>query len=175
METGLIHIYTGEGKGKTTAAVGLAVRALSHGLKVCYVNFNKGGGEYVNTEVDTLEKLGAKVIVATDQHPAFNADISVEANSKQSLNALSYINELVHSNNFDMLILDEILISVRDCFIEEEVLTSFMEQKPKGLELVLTGRDATDNVIMLSDYVSEIVKNKHPYDSGVFSREGIEY
>ncbi|NPA36983.1 MAG: cob(I)yrinic acid a,c-diamide adenosyltransferase [Chlorobi bacterium] len=175
METGLIHIYTGEGKGKTTAAVGLAIRALSHGLRVCYVNFNKGGGKYVNTEVDTLEILGAKVIVATDQHPAFNADISAETNSKQTLNALGFIKELVRSADFDMLILDEILISVRDNFIQDKVLVDFIKNKPDSLELVLTGRGATGEVIEMADYVSEIVKVKHPYDNGIFSREGIEY
>ncbi len=175
MEKGLIHIYTGDGKGKTTATVGLSLRAIGHGLKVCYANFNKAEGTYVNTEVDILKKLGAKIIIGTSQHPTFNSRVSSEEQSELTHNSLKNIDEVIHDDNFDMLLLDEILISVRDGFLKEDTLINFIRHKPQGLELVMTGRGATEKIIALADYVSEINAIKHPFNEGILGREGIEF
>ncbi len=149
-----MHIYTGEGKGKTTSAVGLALRALSRGLRVCYVNFNKGAGVYSNSEVESLKQNGAYVFVGTGQHPDFDIDNSIKSHTTEIQSALERIDRLVQTEEFDMLVLDEILISVRDGFLEEDVLADFIKRKPQGLELVITGRGATERLIELSDYVS---------------------
>lgn len=175
MQTGLIHIYTGEGKGKTTSAVGLSVRALSHGLRVCYSCFNKKPTKYGNTEVESLEKLGAEIIVFTGGHPSFNKTITKEEYKVQTQKGIETLDKLVHQEHFDMLIMDEILISVIDGFLEEYRLIEFVKNKPESLELVMTGRGATGQLIELADYVSEIKKIKHPMDKGITSREGIEF
>ena len=172
---GLVHIYTGTGKGKTTASVGLGVRALSHGLKVCYSFFNKKPDKYGYTEVDTLEKLGAKIIGQSLEHPAFNTSVTKEQMQITTKQSVDEIDEMIHAEHFDMLIMDEIIISVRDGFIDEDYLINFIKNRPENLELVLTGRGATKNLIEIADYVSEVNKIKHPMDNGVASREGVEY
>lgn len=175
MENGLIHIYTGNGKGKTTSAVGLAVRALGHGKKVCYSYFNKKPAKYGYTEIESLKKLGAKILGLSDEHPFFNKLITKEEHKIQTQKGVETLKELIMSNSFDMLIMDEILISIRDEFLDEEQLIEFIKNKPKNLELVMTGRGATNKIIEIADYVSNIEKIKHPMDNGVMSREGIEF
>lgn len=161
MGTGLIHIYTGDGKGKTTAAVGLAVRALGHGMKVLYMYFNKKPGLYGYNEIQNLRQLGARVI-DFDDFVSENHD-------------LAGLVRIVTDENPDLLILDEILISVQYGMIDEHCMLEFLAQKPSHLEVVLTGRGANDELIAVADYVSNIQKIKHPFDRKIYSREGIEY
>ena len=175
MEKGLVHIYTGNGKGKTTSAIGLAVRALSHGKKVCYSYFNKKPAKYGYTEIESLKKLGAEILGFTDGHPSFNKLITIEEHKIQTQKGVETLKEFILCKNFDILIMDEILISVRDGFLEEALLVEFIQNKPKNLELVMTGRGATNKIIETADYVSNIEKIKHPMDNGVMSREGIEF
>ncbi|MBA4409297.1 MAG: cob(I)yrinic acid a,c-diamide adenosyltransferase [Bacteroidota bacterium] len=175
MKTGLIHIYTGEGKGKTTASVGLAIRALGHGMKVCYVHFNKQPELYGNNEIQSLKKLGATILGYTHGHWSFNGSVTRESSRTEVKNGLADLSEYIGKEKPDLIILDEILISVRDGVLEENELISFIDQKPKHLELVMTGRGATDGLIERADYVSNIVKVKHPFDRKIYSRQGIEY
>ncbi len=174
-ETGLIHIYTGDGKGKTTSAIGLAVRALGHGYKVCYTSFHKRPEKYGYKEIQGLEKLGAKVICYAKGHPHLDKSLNTDDIKKECEEGLKSLLDIMAEGYFDMLIMDEILISVRDNFLIEEELIGFIKHKPKQLELVLTGRGATHAVIELADYTTEMKKIKHPYDHGITSREGIEY
>jgi len=175
MKKGLVHIYTGTGKGKTTAAVGLATRALGQNFKVTYVHFMKRPELYGYHEIDSLKKLGATVMGFTDGHPSFNKEVSPETLRAQLAEAITFLKGYLQSSNPDLLILDEILITVRDGFLEEDVLLDFISQKPEGTELVLTGRGATEKLIERADYVSEINKVKHPFDQGIPSRKGIEF
>lgn len=172
---GLIHIYTGEGKGKTTAAVGLAVRALGHGMKVCYAHFNKQPELYGYNEIQNLQKLGATILGYTNGHWSFNRSVTHENSRNDVQNGLLALSEFIRNENPDLLIMDEILISVRDGVLEENELISFIDQKPEHLELVMTGRGASDGLIEKADYVSCIQKIKHPYDQKIYSRKGIEY
>ncbi len=174
-ETGLIHIYTGEGKGKTTAAIGLATRALGGGLKVCYTSFHKRPEKYGYTEMDSLRKLGATVLNFAKGHPHLDKSLDPQIISSEAQEGLGEISKLIKDNSFDLLIMDEILISVRDSYISEEQLIHFIETKPTFTELVLTGRGASARLIELADYVSYLQKVKHPYDSGIMSRKGIEF
>ncbi len=174
-ETGLIHIYTGNGKGKTTSAVGLTARALGHGFKVCYAYFHKEPEKYGYTELENLKKLGANVLGFAKGHPFCNKEINGDSLKPQAEKALETLRDLLQKDHYDMLVMDEILISVRDGYLEEEKLLDFVKNKPSDLELVMTGRGATDRLIELADYVSEVQKIKHPYDHMITSREGIEY
>ena len=163
-ETGLIHIYTGTGKGKTTAAVGLAARALGSGLSVCYCSFHKDPEKYGYTEMESLKKLGAHVINFAKYHPHMVDKVSDDI-----------LSELMESIHFDLLILDEIFISIRDKYLNEERLIQFIENKPKTTELVLTGRGATEKAVALAHYVTNMENVKHPYYNNISSRKGIEY
>ncbi|MFI3281945.1 MAG: cob(I)yrinic acid a,c-diamide adenosyltransferase [Rikenellaceae bacterium] len=175
MDFGLIHIYTGDGKGKTTSAIGLATRALGGGAKVCYTSFHKRPERYGYTEMDALRELGATVINFAKGHPKLDRSIDPEVTKIESAQAIEQITKIIREQNFDMLIMDEILISVRDNYIPEQTLVEFIRSKPNDLELVMTGRGATQNIIDLADYVSFIEKVKHPFDRGVASRKGVEY
>ncbi len=171
----MIHIYTGNGKGKTTAAVGLAVRALGAGLKVCYASFHKNPDKYGYHEIKQLEHLGAEIHIFAKGHPHLDRTLDEIVIANDTQTGIKTLSEILNKNHFDMLILDEILISVRDGYLNESALLQFIEQKPLALELVLTGRGATSAVIEKADYVSEITKIKHPYDNGITSRKGIEF
>ena len=175
MKKGLIHIYTGEGKGKTTASVGLAVRALGHGMKVCYAHFNKRPELYGYNEIQSLQKLGAIILGFTDGHWSFNPKVTRESSREDVKNGLIQLAGFIQGEKPDLLILDEILISVRDGILAEEELLEFIAQKPVKLELVLTGRGASDGMIAVADYVSYIQKVKHPFDRKIYGREGIEF
>ncbi len=172
---GLIHIYTGEGKGKTTASVGLAVRALGHGMKVCFAHFNKQPDLYGYNEIQSLQKLGATILGFTKGHWSFNPKVTRESSREDVKNGLAVLSEFIQRETPDMLILDEILISVRDGILSEAELLEFIAQKTEYLELVLTGRGASDRIIEVADYVSCIQKVKHPFDREIYSRQGIEF
>lgn len=169
---GLIHVYTGEGKGKTTAAIGLACRALGHNLKVCFICFYKDPkyGEY-----NTLRKLGVDIFGFAKRHPYFFKNTNPADIRRECLGALEFIKEIYRENKYDILILDEINISVRDGFLSEKEVLNILDSKPKDLELILTGRSASQKIIEKADLVSEIKKIKHPYDLGTKARKGIEY
>lgn len=175
MKKGLVHIYTGTGKGKTTCAVGLGTRALGQGFSVTYCHFMKRPELYGYHEIDMLKKLGATTMGFTDGHPHFNKEATPELLRKQVAEALIFLSGYVHTAQPDLLILDEIIITIRDGFLEEGVLLDFINQKPEGTELVLTGRGATPGLIERADYVSEINMVKHPYQQGIPSRKGIEF
>ena len=175
MKTGLIHVYTGTGKGKTTSAVGLAVRALGGDLKVCYSSFHKNPDKYGYHEIKNLQKLGARVLIFAKGHPHLEKTIDETEIKKEVAEGIQELSKLLLSEKFDMLVMDEILISIRDGYLEEETLLQFVQNKPPHTELVLTGRGATQKIIDVADYVSEIQKIKHPYDKGINSRKGIEF
>ncbi len=175
VDCGLIHIYTGNGKGKTTSAIGLATRALGGGLRVCYCSFHKRPERYGYTEMDSLRTMGAVVMNFAKGHPNLDRTLDPEVTKRETAEAVEYLAERVRAESFDLLILDEILISVRDNYISERRVLQFLDERPDGLEIVLTGRGATSRLIERADYVSNIEKVKHPYDSGVPSRKGIEF
>ena len=175
MKQGLIQIYTGDGKGKTTSALGLAMRARGHGLKVCYIYFHKEPRKWEYGEHKILKKIGVKVFGFAKEHPYFFKKINPEKVREACLKGLGFVKGIFKSNNYDILILDEILISLRDGFLKEEEILEIFNDKPRNLELVLTGRGATDKIIENSDLVSEIKKIKHPYDKSTKRRKGIEY
>lgn len=175
---GLIHIYTGTGKGKTTAAVGLAVRAAARGWRVCYVSFHKPSRYYAGSEQAALKKLGIGVRRFAPSHPMCATTVSsaqVQRLGRQCRSGLSFLNEACRSGAYDLIIADELNICVRDGFITETEVLALLHAKPAAVELVLTGRGASAALIAAADVVSEIRDVKHPYQRGIAARKGIDY
>lgn len=184
MKKGLVHIYTGTGKGKTTAAFGLAIRALGSGMKVLVIQFLKGG--YKSSELRTLSKIkNIKIVQLNQTSPVFWKK-SVLNNKKakekahQSLNksivkGLSYAETAITSGKFNMVILDEAVNLVSQGLVSEKKIVDLINKKPKKIELVLTGRGAWKKLINKSDYVTQMRLVKHPYKKGIKARQGIEY
>lgn len=174
-EKGLIQIYTGDGKGKSTAAIGQAVRVTGHGFKVGFVSFFKPPEIFGYGEYKPMEKIGIKVFHFAKKHPHFYKEISPSEVREECLKGVEFIKELFKNETWDMLVLDELNIAIRDGFLKEEEVFSLLEAKPQRLELILTGRGAPLALIKKADLVSEIKKIKHPYDQGIQGRKGIEY
>ena len=172
---GLIQLYSGDGKGKSTAAIGQAVRAAGHGFKVGFISFFKDPEVFGDGEYESLQKLGIKTFLFVKKHPHFYKTLRHDEVREECLKVVQFIKELFQDQSWDMLVLDEINVAMRDGFLKEEELLSLLEAKPERLELVLTGRGATERIIERADLVSEIKEVKHPYKQGIESREGIEY
>ncbi|MCD8350932.1 MAG: cob(I)yrinic acid a,c-diamide adenosyltransferase [Planctomycetaceae bacterium] len=172
MRQGLIHLYTGDGKGKTTAAIGLAVRARGAGFRVLFAQFMKGRD---TAELGPLRQLGVEIHRGSELTkflPAMSDEERVEYSSSQRC-SLQYARENAH--RFDLIVLDEIVSAITTNMVEQEDVVSFLTEKPEALEVVLTGRDAPESIRVLADYVSTIKADKHPYNAGILAREGIEY
>ena len=173
--TGLIHIYTGEGKGKTTASLGLAVRAAGRDLKVVIVQFLKGRD---TGEMNSLCKIPEITVYRNEKDYGFffaaSDDTKVKIRTSHDVNLKKAI-EMIENQSCDLLILDEILAAYSLDAVSREIVDELVMNKPDGLELVLTGRDAPDKFLERADYVSEVVKRKHPYEQGINARKGIEY
>jgi len=172
---GLIQVYTGDGKGKSTAAIGQVARAAGHGFKVGFVSFFKDPEVFGYGEYKSMQKLGVKTFLFANKHPHFYKELNPDEVCEECYRGLEFIKELFQDPSWDMLVLDEINIAVRDGFLKEEELLSLLEAKPEKLELVLTGRGATAGIIEKADLVSEVKEVKHPHSRGIESREGIEY
>jgi ATP:corrinoid adenosyltransferase len=173
---GLVHIYTGEGKGKTTAALGLGIRACGGDLKVAFVQFLKG----VDTgELKTLQGLGEifKVYRNSDTVKFIKDMNQQEMQTAQSgVDRLWQIaKNLGNQGQCDLLILDEIMAAISTGLLPLTDVVGWVREKPGALELVMTGRNAPAELVELADYVSEIKAVKHPYSRGVKARKGIEF
>jgi cob(I)alamin adenosyltransferase len=172
LEKGYIHLYTGPGKGKTTAALGLGLRAAGAGFKVYMVQFMKGR-RY--SELDAIQKLtnfkfsqfGRDEFVSKEKP----AQIDIDFAQKGFLHA----KDTIKSGKYDMLILDEINVAVDYNLISLNDVIKLIEQKPENIELVLTGRYAHPELVRLSDIVTEMLEIKHPYHQGIKARKGIDF
>ncbi len=172
---GLIHVYTGEGKGKTTCGVGLALRSLGHDHKVVYAHFHKRPEKYGYNEINMLEKNGATIFGFAGGTPLFDKTRTDEDLVREVAEGIQTLRRYLATHQVDLLVMDEINISVASGWLKEAELLQFMADKPANLELVLTGRYAAEGVRQAADYVSVIQKEKHPFDAGVPSRKGIEF
>ena len=170
---GLVQIFTGDGKGKTTAALGIVLRALGHGLKVCIVVFMKG--DYPYGERNILSKL-PNVTMASFGSLEFVDPANVKPEEiEQAKLALAAAREAMLSGNYDLVVLDEVNVAVALKLVELDEVVRLIEDKPKNVELILTGRQADTRLVQLADLVTEMLKIKHPFDEGVLARKGIDY
>jgi cob(I)alamin adenosyltransferase len=174
-EKGLIQVYTGDGKGKTTAAIGLAVRSRSHDRKVCFIYFHKNPEKFGYTEHKVLKEIGVDVFGFAKASLLCDKGVPPEELRRECLKGLDFIREVLKRDEYDLLILDEINISLRDGFLTLTEVTDVFGAKPERLEVVLTGRGAPQEIIETADLVSEIQAVRHPYKKGIKRRIGIEY
>lgn len=171
---GLIHIYTGEGKGKTTASLGLAVRCAGHGNKVLIVQFLKSRP---TGELQSLALIPNIELMRGKETKKFTFQMNEEEKAqvlKEHLELFARVEEKCHKEQLDLLIFDEVLGAIKSGVMDEERLLDFLKHKPAELEVVLTGRNPSARLIDMADYVSEIVKRKHPFDKGIPARTGVE-
>jgi cob(I)alamin adenosyltransferase len=173
---GLFHIYTGEGKGKTTAALGLALRAYGRGLKILYCQFLKSGNSGEHQALVRLQDL-VQFVKAPPLKGFFN-DLAAGERERvcgEQRRLFTEVAELAMTGEYDLLIMDEAVVAYNLGILRTQEVEDFIKGRPEKLELVITGRGASEHLIALADYVSEIVKVKHPYDRGIKMRKGIEF
>jgi cob(I)alamin adenosyltransferase len=170
---GLVQVFTGNGKGKTTAAVGTITRAAGHGLRICLVSFMKGKyayGEYralAQFPNVTIEQFGLRKFTEPDK-------IKTEE-KEQAAAALNAARRAVTGGAYDLVVLDEVNVALAYELIKVDEILKLIKDKPSRLELILTGRYADNKIIEAADLVTEMVKVKHPFDAGIKARRGIEY
>ncbi|MDP2907246.1 MAG: cob(I)yrinic acid a,c-diamide adenosyltransferase [Nanoarchaeota archaeon] len=168
---GLVQVYTGNGKGKTTAALGLGMRAIGHGYKVCMIQFLKPKNTY--GEHNSVKKKNFKI--KSYGINDFATPKTRENYKKLSKKAFNYAAKTVMSGKYDVVILDEINFAAAYGYVKLDDIIRLIEQKPKTVELVLTGRDAPEKIIEKADLVTIMQELKHPYKKGIPARKGIEY
>ena len=170
---GLVQVFTGDGKGKTTAALGAVIRALGHGLRVYITAFMKG--DYPYGEWKFLSNL-PNVTIARFGFRKFTDPANVlPSEVEQAKQALAAARKAMLSGNYDLIVLDEVNIAVAWKLIELDDVIKLISDKPRNVELILTGRHADKELVRMADLVTEMLKIKHPYDEGAMAREGIEY
>ncbi len=168
-----LHIYTGNGKGKTTAAMGLALRALGYDKKVVVCQFFKNGGSGEIKALQTFENLiYLKSETALPRFANMNEEQKQQANEK-FVELFEKAIALVPS--VEIIVFDEIISTYNYGFLDKNRVVTALEQAKNYCEVVITGRDAPQELCELADYISNVEKIKHPYDKGVSARKGIEY
>ncbi|MFA4992124.1 MAG: cob(I)yrinic acid a,c-diamide adenosyltransferase [Candidatus Omnitrophota bacterium] len=177
----MIHIYTGEGKGKTTSAFGLAMRASGQGLKVCVFQFWKQKTLILGEEISAKKLKNIKVVKCEKCHPMFighkdtktpghreELEKDIEAMVKKAEKAIL-------SKKYNMIILDEIVNVVDQGYFDKDEFLRFLKNTPEGIELVLTGRGNISEMEDLADYITVMTEKKHPFRVNIKARKGIEY
>jgi cob(I)alamin adenosyltransferase len=174
----MIHAYTGNGKGKTTAAIGLMIRAFGAGRKVGVVFFDKGSETYRHNELVVLDRLGIDYFVTGLERMkpdgSFRFNIIPE-DIKEAQHGLKIANEAIDNRKYDLLVLDEALTSYSVGLLTRDDLLSLIRKNPEEIELVLTGRCSNMQLLDSVDLVTNMTKHKHYFDNGTAARPGIEY
>lgn len=175
---GYIQVYTGDGKGKTTASLGLAMRALGRGWKVLIVMFTKGGNDY--GELVSFANLcpdykdNVKIVQAGLDRIVYSSNIADE-DRKQAQQGWNTAKEAIKNDEYQLIILDEANIALDLELIQLDEMLDVLKNKPDEMEIVLTGRNAKPEIVEIAHLVSEIKPVKHYWDKGVIARKGIEY
>ncbi|MGD2201640.1 MAG: cob(I)yrinic acid a,c-diamide adenosyltransferase [Candidatus Bathyarchaeota archaeon] len=173
MERGLVQVYTGNGKGKTSAALGLALRALGRGLKVYVIQFIKGDRDY--GEIIMAREIPGLEMVTYGRGKFIDEESRTQKDAELAQEALEHAREIITSGNHDVVILDEVNIAMSLGLLEPRSVIQLARDKPPDIELIMTGRGAPDEIIDIADLVTEMREVRHPYGKGVKARRGIEY
>lgn len=172
--SGLIHVYCGDGKGKTTAAIGLAVRASGAGKRVLFVQFFKNGKSSEIEALKSLERI--QINLCPTLYGRFKNMNEVKREQAQRDYSELLENALINARkNADVLVLDEVISACNNRVVHESLLLEFLRNKPENLEVILTGRNPSETLLNLADYATEMQKLKHPYDKNIRARRGIEF
>jgi cob(I)alamin adenosyltransferase len=172
LDKGLVQVYTGDGKGKTSAAFGLALRAVGRGLHVYIIQFIKGGFDY--GELYVVKRLPNLSLEAFGRGEFIEEDPK-EEDYNHAQNAMKLAEKIITAGKHDIVILDEINVALKLRLIKLESVLKLIKQKPKHVELVLTGRHAPNEILQAADLVTDMKDVKHPYREGFQARQGIEY
>ena len=170
-DRGLLIVHTGDGKGKTTAALGLALRAVGHGLRVLMVQFIKADEE--TGEVKAAQRLAPDLTIAV-MGRGLVFDEWTEEDRQAAREAWEFGRDAIASGDYDVVILDEINNVLADTIIQPEVVIEAVAQRPSAVHVVLTGRGAPPEIIKAADLVTEMLAIKHPFEKGIQARKGIE-
>ena len=175
-EDGLVIVYTGGGKGKTTAALGMALRAVGYGHKICMIQFIKGSWHY--GEMDSSKKLAPEfelVAIGKGFVGILDDTSPKEDHEKYAEEAIKICKDKILSEKYDLIILDEINYAVNLSLINIKNVVDLIKLKPKKLDLVLTGNHAKEEILKLADLVTEMKEIKHPFQSGIKAKKGIDF
>lgn len=172
MEKGYIHVYAGPGKGKTTAALGLGLRAAGANFKVYMIQFMKGR-RY--SELDAVENLSNFTIVQHGRDEFVNKDNPEQIDIDLAKEGFAHAKDVIKNGKYDMVILDEINVAIDFNLIDLDDVVKLVEGKPEKLELILTGRYADPEIMKIADLVTEMLEIKHPYQQGIKARKGIDF
>lgn len=173
---GIVIVYTGNGKGKTTASLGVALRAIGHGLKVCMVQFIKGEWHY--GELNSIKKLEPdfELIVAGKGFIGIiDDDHAFEVHVRAANTALDIVEQKISLDTFDIIILDEINYAIHLGVLQIADVMKIIKNRPKNLSLILTGNHACEEIISMADLVTEMKEIKHPYKKGIKAKRGIDF
>lgn len=170
---GLVEVFTGNGKGKTSAALGVVLRAVGHDFRVCIIHFMKGNYPYGEQKaLARLPNVTVQVFGSLSFVDPCNVKLEDKAEAKKALDAGR---EAVMSGKYDLVVLDEVNVATAWGLVELDEVIKLIKEKPEGVELILTGRYADPKVVKLADLVTEMVAIKHPYDKGIGARAGLDY
>ncbi len=175
-ESGLIIVYTGKGKGKTTAALGIALRATGYDKKICMIQFIKGSwhyGEMISSK--RLEPEFEMVAIGKGFVGIIDDKTPKEEHERIASEAIKISTNKIQSGNYDIVILDEINYAINLGLIKLDDVLNLIKSKPPGLDLVLTGNYAKDEIIDVADLVTEMKEIKHPFKSGIKAKKGIDF
>jgi cob(I)alamin adenosyltransferase len=172
-KTGLVQVYTGDGKGKTSAALGLALRACGHGLSVYMIQFMKGDIEY--GELKAAQWIPKLTIIQFGRPDFVDKENPEEMDIEFANKALEHAKDIISSGNHDVVILDELNVALDFKLVGVEDVLALMDSKPKNVELIITGRNAPKEILKRADLVTSMENIKHPYDRGISARCGIEH
>lgn len=171
--SGLIHLYCGDGKGKTTAALGLALRAAGAGKQVGFTQFFKDGS---SSEMEPLAALPGVRVFHADTVRGFYRNMTPPQREQAGKDYTALFRQVTQAaQEADLLILDEIVSACNRGVVPEKLVTDFLREKPARLEVVLTGRNPSAALLKLADYITEMRKLRHPFDRGIGARKGIEF
>lgn len=171
MENALVQVYTGNGKGKTTAALGVAVRAAGHGFKVYMIQFMKGRINY--GELETAKSIPNFEIKQFGRPEFVSKENPDPQDVKLAQEGFEHANSIVLSQKYDIVILDEINVAMDFKLIPVEDVVTLIKNRPNSVELILTGRNCPREIVKIADYVTEMLEIKHPYAKGTSARKGI--
>lgn len=172
--TGCVHIYCGDGKGKTTCGMGLCVRAAGYGYRVLIYQFMKDNS---TSERKAMEKIPEITFVPGLKQEKFSFQMTEQEKEERKRfyeDKFREVTRKAREEEYDVLFLDEIIYTIRAGLFEEELLLQWLQEKPEHLEVILTGQNPGEKLIACADYVSELKKIKHPFDRGLAARDGIE-